>query len=107
MEVLYIVESDTRVKLTYIYIYIYIHTTKKTPSKKMATAVSIGVLKTCYRRLQKEVREYSNRPYSLNLTQFRFTLIQLVSFACVLHVSACAKAILRHVNTKNIKRKAQ
>lgn len=34
------------------------------------------------------------------LTQNSFILIQIVTFTCVLHVSACTEVIFSHVNTK-------
>jgi len=36
------------------------------------------------------------------LTQHRFILIPLVTFTCMLHVSAYTEAILRHINTNTL-----
>ena len=48
-----------------------------------------------------------NKPHLFILTQHRFIVIQLITVTCILHVSACTQAILRHVSTKPIQRKVQ
>jgi hypothetical protein len=48
-----------------------------------------------------------NIPRLFNLTQHRYFVIKLVALTCVLHVSVCTSAILRHVNKKATQRKTQ
>ena len=48
-----------------------------------------------------------NKLHLFSLTQRTFILIQLDTPTCMLHVSACTLAILRHVITKPIQRKVQ
>ena len=48
-----------------------------------------------------------NRLHLFILTQRTFILIQLDTPTCMLHVSACTLAILRHVITETVQRKAQ
>ena len=48
-----------------------------------------------------------NKLHLFNLTQSPFILIPLDTSTCMLHVSVCTLAILRHVITKTIQRKAQ
>ena len=40
-----------------------------------------------------------NKPHLFSLTQHRFIVIQFSTCTCVLHVSACTEAILRHGST--------
>jgi hypothetical protein len=40
-----------------------------------------------------------NKPHLFSVTQHRFILIQFGTCTCVMHVSVCTEAILRHGNT--------
>ena len=41
------------------------------------------------------------------LIQYKFILIQLLTFTCMLHVSTYIQTFLRNVNTKTLRRKIQ
>jgi hypothetical protein len=48
-----------------------------------------------------------NNLHLLSLKQKKFILTQFVTLKCLLHVSACILAIVRHANTKTIQRNKQ
>ena len=100
---------------TLMYFDIDTSTLLRTPERPAESRVSYRCLSIC---VNGGIRNFSNfvcrqffidanplclllnKLHLVSLTQRTFILIQLDTPTCMLHVSACTLAILRHVNTK-------